>query len=290
MANRPIVVKKPAAPAAKPGAKPAKPPVVVEADELDVEDLEGDDQTGEDLDDVEDEVLDEAEEEEAPAPKPVKKVVAPPPAAKKVVAPPPGAKKVAAPPAKPPLPLKKTVTPPTAAKPAVPARKPVAPPVEVDADEEAVEEVAEEAAAPVAKPAELAIHKVERTVAGEVVLTLMEHLESGKSITITALDDGKWQLTPNGTTAVAPKKAKLRGAALEAETCTPEYLEWQAEWKTLTAEEKIAKAKALKVKWNQQPDPRVDMIYMVRAMLEKLGIEKYKAEYKLPSQRAAIGA
>lgn len=214
------------------------------------------------------EVEEEEVEEEAPARKPRKVEIddeeeeAPAPVKKAAAAP---VKKVAAPAPK--------------AAPA-PVAKKVAPKVAVVEDDDEPEPVK---AAP-AKVSNLSHLQIE-----SLLLMTLENLEAGKSIVISRNGDDKWTVA-SGTAvaAAAPSKPKLTGKAFQEAVCTPEYLEWQERWTKMSAEERLAEIKKAKVKWEEAENDLVNTMRATTAYMEKMGIEKYKPEFKTPSSRAAI--
>jgi hypothetical protein len=168
----------------------------------------------------------------------------------------------------PPKPKLKKVKPPVK-KPA-PAKKKPAPKPKVEEDEAEVIEV----------------KKVDTVVAEEVLTGLLDAMDKNQSLVVTKLANNKWQFS-SGTVAVAAGP-KLKGQEYWDEVLTDEYKEWQADWSTLTYAEKKKKAKSMKVKWEEHEDERVDNIRISQAVQAKLGVEKYREDYRTRSARSRL--
>jgi len=242
-------------------AAPAKK-VVVKAKQPVIEEEEDDEEYDEDDEEFDDE--DEEEEDDAPVTKktvaPAKKTVVPPPASKKVTPPPAPAKKAAAP-------VKQVKTP-------------------AAIEEEAEEETEAQA------PKTFKVKTVAQQTVGDLLVAVMSELEVGKTVSLTRVSDDKWSLAPGKAVSAASGAGKLSGKAFQQEVCTPEYLTWEEEWGTLTAAEKMAKAKKIGVHYEGENDPKLDervkMIRMTQAYREAMGIEKFKPEYRSQKARAAL--
>jgi len=198
-----------------------------------------------------------AETPVAPAPKPVVK-----PIAKVVVAPKPVMKVAVAP-----KPVIKTAA--VAAKPVAVAPKPVAKPVAV-------------APKPVAIP-----KRVEADV--NFFTVMLEHLDVGKSITITHVaEPDQWVAALGGEvagTAVVGKHTRKAGIPVK-EMFSPEFTVFIYDdagdgkgWLKHTKEEKYAFAEANQITWDRHESEQLDVIRMSAAVREALGIEKWKPEY-----------
>lgn len=109
-------------------------------------------------------------------------------------------------------------------------------------------------------------------------------LEPGKALLITRVKKSQWTVQ----VAEAPTTQKLRGKAYYDKVRTPEYQEWRAEWRQLSAAEKAAQAEKMGVEWDEHDDPRIDAMRLTTAVREHLGIEKYKEEYTSRSARAQL--
>lgn len=139
-------------------------------------------------------------------------------------------------------------------------------------------------AAPPAKKKDIEVKKVDNQVAEGVLSELLEALDAGQSILVTRLSSSTWQFA-NAETVAIPTGPKLKGKEFDEEVLTVEYREWHDEWKDMTYQEKKAYAKKLKVKWDEHEDQRVDNIRMSSAVRAKLNVEKYKPEYSEKSAR-----
>ena len=113
---------------------------------------------------------------------------------------------------------------------------------------------------------------------------LLEAMRDGQSIVAVRLPGNKWQFV-TGDIPVASTGPKLKGKEYYDEVQTEDYKEFVAEWGNLTYQEKVKKAKKLKVKWENHDDKRVDNIRLMLAVREKLGIDKYKPDYINKSAR-----
>lgn len=159
---------------------------------------------------------------------------------------------------------------------------------------EEVKEVKEEPAlkkrvvppAPVSKQTtDVKVKTVATTVVDSLLPGLLEGLENGKAIIITRLSDDKWQVA-KATGQVSG--SKLSSKEYEMAVHTDEYLAWAEEWRTKTAAEKIQFAKTNKIQYPKHDDPRVEAIGLAEAVMEHLGIDKYKPGYERPSVRRAL--
>lgn len=250
MAERPVLRRRQAA--------PAKP--IVEEEEI--EDIDVDD-----VDDVDD-VEEDYEEDEAPV---VKRAATKAPAPVAKAAPAPVVKRAAPAPAPAPAPVAK-------AAPAKAAVKAAPAPVE--------EEEVEEEVTPV-KAASVKVKPVAETAVGSLFIELVSAMQDGSIITITKIADNKWNITSG--TPVAEKKG-LKGNDYWREVLDQAYIDWSNEWTAMTAEARIKKAKAAKVTWKEDPDPRVNIMRCTEAYRTALGIEKYKPQYRSRKERRLLMA
>jgi hypothetical protein len=133
-------------------------------------------------------------------------------------------------------------------------------------------------------PDVIEVKKVDDQVAEGVFSELLEAMRDGQAIIAVRLPGNKWQFV-TGDIPVADTGPKLKGKEYYDEVQTENYKEFVAEWGNLTYQEKVKKAKKLKVKWEAHEDKRVDNIRLMLAVREKLGIEKYKPDYINKSAR-----
>lgn len=222
----------------------------------------------EDVDVEEDADVDE-DDEEAPAPAPVRKVVAPPPA-----------------------PLKKVVTATVKASPAPVAapRKIVVPAPVAKKAAPVVEEVEEDVIDVKKVASSIKVQKVGEMVVDDLLGRMLEALVNGDTILFTK-QDNSWLISNASTKAVAKavrQAGRFTGQAYWTEVCTPEFLEHEAEWNKLTQPEKIAACKKIKATWVHVEDPRVEVIRITSAYREAAGIAKYKPQYVDRKAREAI--
>lgn len=119
---------------------------------------------------------------------------------------------------------------------------------------------------------------------------LLEGLDEGQSMTITREGDASWALVSGAVVSAAPAAQKLSGKAYRDEVRSQEFRDHQAVWKELSFEEKVAQAEKLGVEWAEHDDPRVEVMGVTVAVRKKLGIEKYKPQYRTRAARAAIRA
>ena len=152
-------------------------------------------------------------------------------------------------------------------------------------DDESPKKPAKKAAKkPSPEPTAIEVKKVDDQVAEGVFSELLEAMRDGQSIVAVRLPGNKWQFV-TGDIPVASTGPKLKGKEYYDEVQTEDYKEFVAEWGNLTYQEKVKKAKKLKVKWENHDDKRVDNIRLMLAVREKLGIEKYKPDYINKSAR-----
>ena len=136
------------------------------------------------------------------------------------------------------------------------------------------------------EPEVIEVKKVDTVIAEEVLTGLLDAMDDGQSINITRVSGKQWQLS-SGKAAVAAGP-RLKGKEFDIEVQTPEYREWHEDWSTLTYAEKKKEAKRLKANWETHSDERVDNIRISAAVRAKLGIEKYKPEYRTQAARNAV--
>lgn len=113
----------------------------------------------------------------------------------------------------------------------------------------------------------------------------------GHTYVITPLSDGTFTLVDYGVDWKPPKAVKghqLTGKAYLQEVLNPDYVAWQEEWGNLSAEEKILKAKKLKLSWEPHSDGKINVMRITQAMQVHLGIEKYKPQYQSQAARNAV--
>jgi hypothetical protein len=190
-------------------------------------------------------------------------------------------------------------TPKSAAKPtkAAPAKKsvkaPVAEPppvkrtpkevVHAEADEADTADV-EKFGGKFAKKIEpVSIKKVEQTVVSGLLLGIMDAMAAHDALLLERLNENQWQIHTGPVVST-----KLTNQEYEETVCTPEYLDWQKQWGSLTYEEKVAWAKKLKVRWEDSGAVRINTIRMAQGVKDKLGVKKYKPEYSSGASRHAL--
>lgn len=124
--------------------------------------------------------------------------------------------------------------------------------------------------------------------ADDPIMAIAAQLADGKSLLITKTDEGTFVLAFWSEGAAVGKQ--LRGAAYWDEVLSPEYVAHYEEWTELTFAEKKKQAQKLKATWEPHDNPKVEVMRITQAVRTKLGIEKYKEQYKTRADRAAIRA
>lgn len=132
------------------------------------------------------------------------------------------------------------------------------------------------------------VQKPADIVKTSLVDDILSRLAAGQSVTIIRLENGNWKLADSKAAKDNRTTVGLRGAAYWDEVCSPEYIEWEKEWRELTMAERLARAKKAKVTWEEHADARINQMRLVDAYRQKLGIEKYKPEYQERSARDAV--
>jgi len=122
----------------------------------------------------------------------------------------------------------------------------------------------------------------------DVFYGLLESLDEGHTLVVSRTGEDTWSVSSSGTAAVVAGPQKLKGQAYWMKVLSPEFLEFDEEWKELTFAEKKVKAKKAKARWEAHEDDRVEAMRVKPALMKKLGIEKYKPEYQTRAARAAI--
>ena len=129
------------------------------------------------------------------------------------------------------------------------------------------------------------VQKVDDQIAEGVFSELLEAMAEGQAIIAVRLSGNRWQFVTGNVQTTSDGGVKLKGKEFSTEVQTVEYQEFIVEWSDLTYQEKVKKAKKLKVSWETHKDKRVDNIRLMLAVREKLGIEKYKPDYINKSSR-----
>ena len=137
---------------------------------------------------------------------------------------------------------------------------------------------------PSPEPDVIEVKKVDDQVAEGVFSELLEAMSDGQAIVAVRLPGNKWQFV-TGDIPVASTGPKLKGKEYYDEVQTEDYKEFVVEWGNLTYQEKVKKAKKMKVSWETHKDKRVDNIRLMLAVRDKLGIDKYKPDYINKSAR-----
>jgi len=123
----------------------------------------------------------------------------------------------------------------------------------------------------------------------ELTLTgLLEAMDDGNSLLITKLETGKWQISTTDAKVVG--RGFKRGRDYDMEVEDPKFHEWRDEWRALSFEEKKKRAKKAGATWEPHDNPQIEVIRMAEAYRAKLGIHKYKPEYRTYAARAAVRA
>ena len=168
--------------------------------------------------------------------------------------------------------------------------------VEPPDDDEEEEEDEEPAPAPKKKTTRRRRKKVEpepevveeAEVDSETLLEiLLDSLDEGNSLTITSTGRGTYAVSLGGKVQAG---LQLKGKAFWDEVLDPDFQEFSDEWSQMTFEEKKARAKKLKAKWQEHEDPRTEAMRIKPAVCEVLGLSKYKEQYQSRAARAAIKA
>lgn len=168
-------------------------------------------------------------------------------------------------------------------KPVVVAKAKVKPVVEDDDDGD---DDGDDEPVKLQKAVAVKVKPVDATVAGSMMLELLEGFAEDSSIVITRVETNKWIISnslPEDT-----KSDRLSGAEYWREVQDPKHAEWNEEWSKLTNDEKLKKAKKAGVTWKEDKDPRVNIMRATAAYKEAMGIEKYKPEYRTRAARAAV--
>jgi len=116
---------------------------------------------------------------------------------------------------------------------------------------------------------------------------ILDGLAEDQTVIVTRAGDG-WVLSAGTADTVLAKPTLLRGRAYSDEVQSDEFKAHKAEWRELTFSEKKAHAKKIKAVWEPHDDSRVEVMRITSAVRTKLGIEKYKPEYRSRAARAAI--
>lgn len=141
-------------------------------------------------------------------------------------------------------------------------------------------------AAPKVEPVK--VQSVDKAVAEDILTGLLEALdEGGKSLVIVKVKDNKWNLSLSDGVKAG---GKMTSSEAWHATVSDEFLEWSKTWNAKSFEEKKKYAKQLKCKWEENDDPRIEVMRITQAVREKEGIEKYKPEYRTRAARAALRA
>jgi hypothetical protein len=125
---------------------------------------------------------------------------------------------------------------------------------------------------------------------GVLIPALMESLAVKQGLVICRLGENKWKLTLADGEVAQVASTKMVGTAYWKEVLNPEYVEWQEMWKPLSASDKELLCRKVRATWKDSKSPTINAMRMADAYRVKVGIEKYKSQYRLEKQRAAIRA
>jgi len=135
--------------------------------------------------------------------------------------------------------------------------------------------------------------KLEQLSSGDFVETLFELLNKGVAITLRPLG-GKvlmYQSTTvdklasaipvgRGKTKSGRKRYAIDGKTHWNTICTPEFLEFEEDWKQYSYEEKVEIALDEGVEWVRHDDQRTDNMRLTQAVREAREITKFRPEYQ----------
>lgn len=126
---------------------------------------------------------------------------------------------------------------------------------------------------------------------GNAISAIFDAMAEGQIAVLKKVDSRTILMTLTDEDAglsVAAGPRKLSGKEYWQEVLDPDYNEWREEWVELTYEEKVARAKKAKVKWEEHENPKVDVMRLTEAYRKHLGVHKYKPEYRSRSARSAV--
>lgn len=126
---------------------------------------------------------------------------------------------------------------------------------------------------------------------GNVISAIFDAMAEGQIAVLKKVDSRTILMTltvEDAGLSVAAGPRKLSGKEYWQEVLDPDYNEWREEWVELTYEEKVARAKKAKVKWEEHENPKVDVMRLTEAYRKHLGVHKYKPEYRSRSARSAV--
>lgn len=259
-----------------------KPVVEEEIEDIEDDDVDAsmEDEIGDDDLDDEDDIEDDDEEDEPKSAKKVSKPVV------KVATKPAKAVRTAV---KAPVdddePDEDEPKPAKAAKPAVKIGKPT-PKVAVSVAKVSKNGVDDEDEAPAPKKS----LKV-KTVAQSMLPDLMEGLAEGKALLISRTGENTWTATLVEAAPVATgKRKKVFGKEYWDTVLSPEFVQFDAEWKELTPDEKVkaAKKSGVVLERGDKENEGIFIMKLTSLVREARGISKYKPEYQDRAARAVV--
>jgi len=110
------------------------------------------------------------------------------------------------------------------------------------------------------------------TDADSLLRQLFDAVSGGGSVVITKTGESTYTVSATGKAG----RAGRAGRPAKRGSKTKEYLEFEAEWKALSYEEKVRKAEEAGVEWERHSDPRVDNMRLTMAYRDAMGVAKYE--------------
>lgn len=160
-----------------------------------------------------------------------------------------------------------------------------------------VDQMAAEEAAPDPAPAPVSrLPKSVEILMKDAFLTdVLEAMQDGQTLLITRKKNGTWEMRTVQTnakvlTAEEDSMPKLSGKEYWDEVLSPEYRAFYEDWNGKSFEERKAYAKKLKVRWESHESEKIEKMNLGTAVLNHLGIEKYKEQYRSSVARRRINA
>jgi len=124
-----------------------------------------------------------------------------------------------------------------------------------------------------------------------LIPALMASMPPKHVLLVERLKNDRWRLSiASVKDPVASEVGTLFGEAYWKEVINPDYREWQEMWKPLSSSDKEMLCKKVGAEWVRSSKPNINNMRMAEAYLHRVGIEKYKPQYRQDKDRARIRA
>lgn len=134
---------------------------------------------------------------------------------------------------------------------------------------------------------------------GQLVLDMLENMREGETYVIGRVDENQWRIAISKEALVVNTPKRLKGAEYYKEVTRTSFRDHEKDWRKLSEEEKWERIDESGVEWNQDDNPRIDLMRATMAyrdhLAEQEGFDsakewKYRDAYQERAARQAIKA